>query len=383
MADANEKIRSLVLDAIENRGEIGLQVAAYVGEELVVDVAEGLADWETGRKCAENTVFTVFSATKGVAATALNIHVERGHLSYSTRIAEVWPEFGAHGKDQVNVRDALAHRIGVPQMPDGCTPEQMSDWDWMCDAIANMEPVWEPGTKCGYHAYTYGWIVGELVRRTDPKGRSFGQYIQDEICAPLGIDSLWMGIPDEVEPRVARLKNMVPNPDAPPMAPDSLLPKAIPPTLGTNQETFGRPDVRRSCHPGAGGIMNARSLARHYAALANGGSLGGVQILSPRTVRQLSELQSDEQDQVISSKYRRALGYWLGGDPEQGGHAIIGRNERAFGHPGAGGSIGWCDPDQRFSAAIVHNRMTAGQAMEADPLKQIADTLRAELNIRG
>src|SRR5690606_19537039 len=129
-----------------------------------------------------DTVFTVFSATKGVAATALHIHAEKGHVDYGTRIADIWPEFGAHGKDQVNVRDALTHSIGVPGMPEGCTPEQMCDWDFMCDAIANMEHVWQPGTKSGYHAYTYGWIVGEIVRRTDPKKRDFGQYIQDELC---------------------------------------------------------------------------------------------------------------------------------------------------------------------------------------------------------
>ena len=159
--------------------------------------------------------------------------------------------------------DALTHRIGVPLMPVGVTPELMCDWDWMVGQLAEMRPLFEPGTRSGYMAYTFGWVVGEVVRRTDPKGRPFGQFIQDEICQPLGITGLWAGIPLEVEPRVAKLTNLPPiPPGAPGVPPDSLRPRATPPEVATTQEVFGRSDVRQSCIPGAQGIMNARSQAR-------------------------------------------------------------------------------------------------------------------------
>lgn len=379
MADANAIMQAEIDSQVAKGPEIGLQVAAYVDGELVVDCWAGLADETTGRKVDGDTIFTVFSATKGVAATALHIQAERGLVDYEAPIASYWPEFGAKGKGACTVRDALTHRCGVPQMPQGTSPEQMCDWEGMTKAIAELEPVWEPGTKAGYHAYTYGWLVGEIVRRTDPKARSFGQFVQDEICAPLGIDSLWMGIPDEVEPRVAKLTNTPPPPPGAPAPPDLLF-KSIPLDLGVTQEIFGRPDVRRSCHPGAGGIMNARGLARHYAMLAQGGELDGVRLLSPERVDQVRQLQSDEKDEVIGFPYRRGLGYFLGQSELPG---PIGSKLGAFGHPGAGGSVGWCDPDQRFAAAILKNRMLAPLTPEENTVKQVADVLRQALGIEG
>jgi CubicO group peptidase (beta-lactamase class C family) len=363
------------MDGALDRGEIGLQVAVYLHGELVTDAARGVADWETGRTVDSETLFTVFSATKGVAATALHIAAERGLLAYDRPVADYWPEFGAAGKERTTMRHVLTHAAGVPCMPD-CTAEQMCDWAWMCRSIASMAPTWEPGTKHGYHAYTFGWLVGELVVRTDPAQRPFGQWLQEEICQPLGIDSLWMGIPDRVEPRVARLRNTVPPANAAPPPADALILKAIPPSLGVTQEVFGRPDVRRSCHPGAGGIMNARSLARHYALLAGHGELNGVRLLSPERVDQMRTLQSDAIDEVIGQPYRRGLGYWLGGEPLNSNSAIFGSNPGALGHPGAGGSIGWADPDTGLAAAILKNRMLAPATPADNPLVAIAAAIR-------
>jgi CubicO group peptidase (beta-lactamase class C family) len=380
MTDPNAAVQQAVDAAIRDRGEIGLQVAAYLDGKLVVDVWGGLADETTGRPVDGDTIFTVFSATKGVAATALHIQAERGHVAYDDLITKHWPEFGKHGKDRVTVQDALLHRVGIPQMPPACTPEEMCDWDGMVRAMEDLEPLWEPGTKSGYHAYTFGWIVGEIVRRTDPQHRPFGQYVQDEICAPLGIDSLWLGIPDEVEPRVAKLTN-VPPPDPEVAAQMAqlvpLLGQAIPPTLGTDQETFGRPDVRRSCHPGAGGIMNARGLARHYALLAGHGEIDGVRLLSEERVRNMYALHTDEPDAVIGQGYRRGLGYWLGGEPPNGTTAVFGPNPHTFGHPGAGGSIGWADPDAGLAVAILHNKMFGAVTPEDHPFMGIADAIRS------
>ena len=382
MLDRDGQIAKAIDGALA-RGEVGLQVAAYLDGKLVLDVCGGSADQTTDRMVDGDTLFTVFSATKGVAATALHIQAERGLLEYDRPISQYWPEFAQQGKGHVTVRQTLDHSIGVPGMPPGCTIDQMCDWDFMTAAIAAMAPVWEPGTKHGYHAYTFGWMVGELVRRVDPRLRPFGRWIQDEICAPLGIDSLWMGIPDEVEPRVARLTNMPPPAQPVAIPPDALILKAIPPSLGVTQEVFGRPEVRRACIPGAGGIMNARSLAHHYAMVANGGELDGVRMLSKERIDQMCALQSDETDQVIGQAYRRGMGYWLGGEPLNANTAVIGRNPRAFGHPGAGGSIGWADPDARLAVAILKNRMLAPASPEENPLVELADEVRRVLAVPG
>ena len=272
----NSMVQEAVDAAISKRGEIGLQVVAYVDGKQVVDVWGGLADITTGRQVDADTVFPVFSVTKAVTAVALHVQAERGLVDYAMPIAHYWPEFGAHGKDKATVYDALTHRLGVPIMPLGVTPELMCDWDWMVQRIADMHPLFEPGTKAAYMSYTFGWVIGEVVRRTDPRSRQFGTFIQEEICQPLDLDSLWVGIPDAVEARVATLTNMPPiPPGAPGMAPGALSPLAIPPQVGTTQEVFGRADVRRACLPGAGGIMNARSAARFFAMLAQGGALDG------------------------------------------------------------------------------------------------------------
>jgi CubicO group peptidase (beta-lactamase class C family) len=378
--DANAAVQRAIEQLVEQGTEIGLQVCAYLGGKLVVDCWTGLADEASGRKVDGDTLFTVFSATKGIAATALHIQAERGRIAYDDPIVRHWPEFGAHGKERATVLDALTHRTGVPQMPDGCTPEMMCDWEAMVAAIAAQEPLWEPGTRSGYHAYTYGWIVGELVRRTDKYRRAFGVFVQDEICAPLGIDSLWMGIPDEAEPRVATLKNMPPPPaDAPVSA---LMPRAIPPNLGVTQEVFGRPDVRRAAIPGAGGITNARSLARHYAMFAGRGELDGVRLLSADRVDQVRSLQTDEVDAVIGLAVRKGMGYFLSGGSYPS-VAPMGAREGAFGHPGAGGSIGWADPEAGLAVAICKNRMRAAASQPEHSLLPVAQALRAALRLPG
>jgi CubicO group peptidase (beta-lactamase class C family) len=145
----------------------------------------------------------VFSTTKGITATCIHLLAERGQVEYDAPVARYWPAFGGSGKEAVTLRDALTHRAGVPQMPDGLTPGDLGDWDRICAGIAAEAPLWEPGTQTGYHAYTFGWILGEVLRRVD--GRPIARFVQEEICAPLGIRDLYVGIPDEAEARVAPL----------------------------------------------------------------------------------------------------------------------------------------------------------------------------------
>ena len=380
-ADPNRVVQEAIGVAISERGEIGIQVAAYMGNELVLDVWGGMANETTGQKVNGDTVFPVFSIIKAVTAVALHIQAERGLVDYYTPVASYWPEFGAHGKDKGIVYDALTHRIGVPLMPLGVTPELTCNWDWMVQQIADMRPLFEPGTRSGYMAYTFGWVIGEVVRRTDPQGRPFGKFIQEEICQPLGIDSLWAGIPDEVEHRVAKLTNMPPMPPgAPGMPPDSLRPRAVPPEVDTTQEVFGRADVRRACIPGSQGIMNARSGARFFAMLANGGELDGVRLLSEERVRTFNiPRPPSDYDPVHGVPHKGTIGgFHLPGSPGMG---PVGRNPRTFGHNAGGGAVGWADPDVHLAVAITHNRMVPHGPPEESPLTPLGQAVRAGLGL--
>ena len=388
--DPTTIVQEAVDRAINDRGEIGLQVAAYVEGHLVVDVWGGLADEPTGKQVDADTLFPVFSVTKAVTAVALHLQAERGLVDYAMPMASYWPEFGVHGKDKATLYDALTHRLGVPIMPLGVTPELMCDWDWMVQRIADMQPLFEPGTKSAYMSYTWGWVIGEVVRRTDPKGRPFGTFVQEEICWPLRLDSLWIGIPDEVEPRVATLTNMPPiPPGAPGMVPGALSPLAIPSQVGTSQEVFGRPDVRRACLPGAGGIMNARSAARFFAMLAQGGALDGVRLLAEERVRLFSVPRPPcHYDYVQGVPHNGSIGGFhlvapIGQAPPPIAMTPAGRNLRTFGHPGAGGSIGWADPDTRLAVAITHNRMFRATTPEENPLVPIGQAVRKALGVSG
>lgn len=344
--------------AIRDHGEVGLQVAVYHENDLVVDAWGGIADETTGRPVDRETLFPVFSVVKAVTATALHIQAERGLIAYDQPIARYWPEFAAQGKEHATIRDALSHRLGIPQMPEGVTPELMSNYEWMVDQLAKMKPRFAPGTDNGYMCYTFGWVIAELVRRTDPQHRPFGTFVQEEICTPLGITDLWLGIPDRVESRVARIKNSVPRP----LPPDLPIFAAIPPQVATVEEVWGRPDVRRACIPGANGIMNARSIVRIFAMLANGGVLNGVRLLSAERVRSFCEPRqdTDRADSILGIPVRvGTAGFWLGGDVSAAyPYRLVGKNSHTLCHPGAGGSIGWADPDARIAVAICHNRMT-------------------------
>lgn len=382
MADINKIVQAAVDAAIREGGEIGVQVPAYLKGELVVDVWGGLADETAGRAVNGDTLFPVFSVTKAVTATALHMQAERGLIDYDKPIGFYWPEFAANGKGTATVRDALTHRTGIPLMPASVSAEQMCNWDWMIGQLANMEPVFAPGTTSAYHSYTFGWIIAECVRRTDLKRRPFSRFIQEEICAPLGIDNLFMGISDAAEPRIAKLTNM-PAPPAGTPAPGPLRMGAIPGQVGVVQEVFGRPDVRRACIPGAGGIMNARSEAKFFAMLANGGTLGGVRLLSEERVRSFSTPRANrgEVDQVLARVLNLGIsGFHLGGESPPA-PPVIGTNPHTISHPGAGGSIGWADPDARLAVGICHNRMFDAQTPQDNPLQPIGDAIRGGLGL--
>ncbi len=340
--------------------------------EVLFEMAAGIADTQASRPVDRDTLFPVFSATKGIVATAVHLQAERGHLDYDRAIADYWPEFAAGGKSAATVRHALVHQAGIPQMPPGTTVEEMCDWEHMTAAVAALPALWEPGTRMGYHAYTYGWILGELVRRTDPHGRSIGRFVKEEVAEPVGATDLWIGIPDSVEPRIALLEEG----RAPVELPkDSLLLRAIPVNLGTTQAVFGRPDVRRSEHPGAGAIASALSLARMYGMLAAGGVCGGRRLLAHDRVLAASAVSCHDLDLVTGRPALRGLGYWIGGG-DNPSSAPFGMECTSFGHVGAGGSIGWADRRRGVGVALLKNLMLAPATVQDNPLMRIADAIR-------
>jgi CubicO group peptidase (beta-lactamase class C family) len=380
-SNAKTMVQRAIDEAVADGKETGIQVAAYLKDELVVDAWAGTTEAAGASKVDGDTLFPVFSVTKAITATALHIQAERGLIDYDQPIARYWPEYGTHGKERTTVRHALTHRAGIPQMPAWVTPEKMCDWDWMVTQIAELSPVFEPGTTSAYLSMTFGWIIGECVCRTDPKQRSLGRFVREELAAPLAVKDLWIGIPNAVEPRIAKLTNPEPLPYAVPD--DSLFRASMPSQVELVAEVFERPDVRRACVPGVGGIMNARSVARVFAMLANGGQLGGVRLLSPARVRSFSIPR--ERSQEVDSTFGTALaigigGYWLA-DPASPTVSAVGPNSKTICHPGAGGSIAWADPDARLSVAICHNRMFNATTPQTNHHVPIADALRHALEI--
>ncbi|MBI4305156.1 MAG: beta-lactamase family protein [Chloroflexi bacterium] len=379
-AIVNERIAHLIQELVDSGQELGLQVAAYLRGKLVVDTWAGVADEKTGRKVDGDTLFTSWSTTKGWVATCVHILADRKNLGYDEPIARYWPEFAAKGKEKATVQHALTHMTGVPQMPEKATPEMMCDWDAMCRAIASHAPLWAPGTKTGYHAWTYGWILGEIVRRVD--GRPIAQFAREEICKPLGIRDFYLGIPDGVEARVATLRHGPKPVDAPEFAPDSANAMAMPSHL-TSADVVNRPDIRRASVPGGGGIMNARAIARHYAMLAEGGSLDGVWLLSKGTIDKARTLQTDDVDVVLERRVRKGLGYFLSGPVDVGGVIAMSSKTGAFGHPGLGGSIGFADPESRFAFGLTKTLLTVVTEPTKTTAFVVAQEVRKELGIGG
>ena len=342
------------IEVARGAGEEGLGVAAYLDGELIINTWAGLADSATGRVVDERTLFQVFSVTKAFTATALHLQAERGLVDYDLPIARYWPEFGARGKHRITVRDALCHRAGIPQMPTGVTPELMFDWDWMIRQIESYRPWFPAGTTNSYHVLVWGWLIGEVIQRTDPLGRSVDRFIQQEVCEPLGITDFHLGLAKDQAHRVTRLAaDWEPTRDS-----DHLREAAQPVAVAAAPPLHNREDTWAACLPGAGGIANAESVARLFAMLAGGGALGRTRLLSTARVHACRRPRddSDAPDEMFETPaWIGQGGYWLGGDlrrriPADGSLPAV------LNQPGAGGSTGWAELDTGLAVAICHNR---------------------------
>lgn len=359
VAPGFEPVREAFARNFTEHGEVGAACCVYLGDKPVVDIHGGLADAATGRPWQADTLQLVFSATKGATAACVLMLVERGAIDLDAPVARYWPEFAANGKSAIPVRWLLSHRAGLAAIEGTFTLDQALSWDPVVAALAAQAPLWEPGTKHGYHLRSYGWLLGELVRRVD--GRTIGRFLEDEIARPLGLD-LWIGLPEAQEPRVSTI--VPPAPPAPEMqkvmarlfAPDTIAGRAFsgPSNLFHYDDMWNRRALHAAELPSSNAIGTARSLARLYAALV--GEVDGVRLLRPETVAAACTSQSEGADAVLYLPTRFGLGFML--PPALCPSAPL----TAFGHPGAGGSLALADPARGIGFAYVMNRMSLATA---------------------
>jgi CubicO group peptidase (beta-lactamase class C family) len=370
-----EGVREAFDDNFVQHGEVGAAVAVYVEGRKVVDLWGGTADDQAGTPYDEDTLQLVFSTTKGITALCASMLAQRGLLDVDAPVAEYWPEFAAAGKAEVPVTWLLSHQVGLPYVDADLSLEQVLAWDPVVEALAAQAPLWEPGTGHGYHAVTYGWLVGEVIRRIT--GRSVGQFIADELTAPLGLD-LWVGLPEEKQHLVAPLTTHGPrngSTSSPSedegkdlasmikefLGPDALVLKALDgvPGLLSQEGMFNRPEVRAAELPAANGVTNARSLAKLFAATIGEVEHDGTTVgplLTPEQTAAAIEVQTSGPDKVLMFETVFGLGYMISSPFSPYGGA------RGFGHSGAGGSMAFADPDAGVAFGYVMNRMLANLA---------------------
>ena len=368
------------------RGELGASVAVTVGGDTVVDLWGGHADPEHDRTWDKDTVCVAMSSTKGVTALAVHLLASDGELDVDEPVATYWPEFAAAGKERVLVRHLLTHQAGLPALRDPVPPGGFYDWDDIVGRLAAEPPFWEPGTRHGYHALTFGFLFGEVVRRVT--GRSLGRFVADEIAGPLGLD-LYIGLPEGLGPRVARL---VPPPDPRPgdPIPRFLLqaisePGSIPWLVMQNNGGYlvpgewDSPAALAAELPASGGVMNARALAGMYRSIVHDGRIGRFS-LDPEDVARMASVQSAVgEDAVLYGPGRWTLGFLKAGYTPRGVEppSVISLAEEAFGHTGQGGSIGFGDPACEMSFGYVMNQMSAAMGLGPTGQSLVDATYRA------
>jgi CubicO group peptidase (beta-lactamase class C family) len=353
------RVRDAFAQGFAERNEVGAALALVVDGRPVLDLWGGHADQARTTPWTRDTIVNVYSTTKGMTALCLHQLVERGLVDLDAPVARYWPKFAQAGKDAIPVRWLLGHRAGLAAVKGLLPAEALYEWDAMVDALAAEAPWWEPGTAHGYHAVTFGWLVGEVVRRVT--GKTLGTYFRESIAGPLGMD-FHIGLLDAHHGRVAEMSPIpLPEPGGDGIAlavvmmsnPEGVSARAFmnPPSLGRGVNI---PEWRRAEIPGANGHGDARSLARVYGALAHGGDVDGVHVLSPEGIARCHTELSHGPDLVLQVSTRFGHGFML---PQDRPDARLGHGARAFGHPGAGGSIGFADPDAKLGFGYVMNRM--------------------------
>ncbi|MCP5056078.1 MAG: beta-lactamase family protein [bacterium] len=361
------------------RSEVGAAVSVYKDGSKVVDLWGGVVDPETREPWAEDTIVCMMSVGKSMAALCLLQLVDRGAVALEAPVATYWPEFAQAGKEKTTIRQILGGQAGL-MYPDHAPADSIFDWDVMVEALAKQKPEWEPGTRGAYHSSTQGFLLGEVLGRVD--GRRFDAFFAEEIADPLGVDFQY-GLSDE---DILRVTDLIPNRGS-----TTFKEMATP---GTNLNRAWRPqpkirglvnsDVfRKAVFPSGNGHGNARSIARIYAALAGCGEIDGVRLLSPELIDELRKPAWEGTCDLTLRQFRYGLGFFLSSypDPEAGMHFTP--NPRSFGHLGAGGAIGFCDPEADLSFSYSPNFMCAGAGV-GDRCEALVDaTLRCVPGLLG
>jgi CubicO group peptidase (beta-lactamase class C family) len=378
-------------------GEVGASCCVYVGGRPVVDIWGGLADSETGRPWNEDTIAIVASTTKGATAICAHMLAQRGELDLDAPVVDYWPEFGAGGKEKIPVRWLLSHQVGLPVIDTPLTLEEAYAWDPVIRALEAQKPLWEPGTEHVYHSITFGYLVGELVRRIS--GKSPGTFFADEVAGPLGLNA-WIGLPEEQEEKAARIEYAGP-------VNLEVLTAGLIENTGLDADTvtrwiqavWGEGSVQaragvlggafdytddlnaqrayRAAEIPAGNMLtDARSMARMYAATV--GDVDGVRLLDPATLGRAIEVQTDKTrmhslpadlELPANRSFYMSHGFWRSCPPLP----MAGPN--SFGHPGSGGSIAFGDPDAELGFGYVMN-LWSYQAGERRA-RNLTDAVRA------
>jgi CubicO group peptidase (beta-lactamase class C family) len=356
------------------RGELGASVAVKVGGETVVDLWGGFADAERTRPWEQDTVCVVFSCTKGVVALAAHMLAVSGSLDFDAPVARYWPDFAAAGKEGVLVRHLLTHQAGLPAVRAPLGPGALYDWDRMVEVLAAEEPFWRPGSTHGYHGLTFGFLVGEVIRRAS--GVSVGEFIRREIAGSLGID-FTLGLPAEEHGRVSHVIGPRPPEPGEPVS-RYLMAAMTDPTsmqalmLANNggyllPEEWDTPAALSAEIPAAGGVSNARALAELYSAVVHERAVGSVRFGWEDIVRMGAVQSAAVEEVMLFAPGRWTLGFMKGAvspaGVEPAARTVL--SEDAFGHTGHGGSIGFCDPVADLSFAYVMNQMDPDLGLSA------------------
>jgi CubicO group peptidase (beta-lactamase class C family) len=369
-----EGVRDAFVANFAGGEDIGASVAVYHRGAPVVSLAGGSFDGGDA-PYTPDTLQLVFSTTKGITAIAVAMCVERGLLRYDEKVSTYWPEFAAHGKGDATVAQLLSHQCGLFTVDGPITLEEALDWDTVTARLADTAPDWPIGSTHGYHALTYGWLAGELIRRTD--GRTPGQFVADEIAGPLGVD-VYIGLPEALEPRVAPIIGAPLNADAIEdpaikammemfMGPESRGGRAL--SLNgafSGNDTFNSRQVHAGEVPAANGISNAASLAAVYAATI--GTVNGVRLLQADTVdrARVTVTPEGEGDMCLIMPTTFGMGFMTHGmfTPYAG--------PGSFGHPGAGGSVAFAQPERELAFGYAMNKMASNLANDTRAAALIA-----------
>lgn len=329
--------------------ELGSSLCVYHKGERVVDIWAGYQDREKKKAWKQDTTICVYSTTKGIAGICTALLVDRRLLNYNDLVSKHWPEFGQQGKESTTVSHLLSHQSGNPALREDTAADDLMNWELICKRLASQAPYWVPGENTAYHGWTYGYLVGEIVRRVS--GKSIGQFLQDEICERLGAD-VYIGLPEDKDAKAAILYGPTIEHGAPPNIdelPDFVIRALSNPVM--EAESPNRREWRAAEMPATCGYASGEGLAKIYNILAENGESHGTRLMSPETLNKMTETASSRVDVLLG-----APAFWANGVLNNNLN-LYGPNPNAFGYSGWGGSFGCADRDNNVAIGFVCNQM--------------------------